>query len=1357
MWLSMQAIVMFNLLLAVVVDSTANSEGDKLALEQAEEHLEDMPAEGELRKFDAQLWREDCIEMALQVQRLGYESSYCEGRRQWLSNGGSGIKRIDPMDKEEGDGEHALDIRPAEPIVRDSAGVEEGGSSTETAHEEGGESEANPEHAVELKNTRSCVIYPNPFLARIMSHWTFEVTSFLVVLLSCVILSLESPSLDKQSTLADCIVAIDLGISIFFAVETTLKMLGVGAKNYLTDPWNRLDFFIVVMAFFSMAASSVDTSGAKAARGVRAVRALRALRALRVVTRIHGLRVVVETIFKVTYHIWTSLLLAVFVLLFFAILGTHLFAGTFWHCSDGTSKSEVQCVGSSTDRWGTVTYRTWINADANFDNMGDSIFSLFQVATMDSGWITILYNGVDAVDQGEAPKENNNLFNALFFVTFLFVGSFVCLALMTGQIVNLYAQLNKKDSMMSMAQKELVQKQRQARKEAAERGEEEETLVKAAEDVEVTDWRRHFYALVTHKYFERFVIAVILCNALTMMIRSATQTQTQTDIVEILNIIYTGIYFFEALFKIIGFGPKVYFLDPWNQFDFLILIFGLIGLAFRGSVSAAVAFRVLRFMRLFKVITTMKGLRQLLTTLALSVPALANVAALLGLLIFIWSVIGMAMFGEKDQPSFPNIGAALYTMLKVLTGDGWSPVLKEISGDTKGIEFGLGLVFLVSFIMFSTYIVLNIFVAIVLVNFTDEVLGQSLADFANGEAWKLKERIVLRVLTRYQAKWRENRDRKVRLARSGKIPEWAPRCSTPEQYVAALGIPEQQMAGSVDFWMYKYKAQASENPAAELKPPLIAAEDMSWRMKQLVEEAPYDTSGLLEIISQEAHQDQDPDKELDESSMQHTPLAQDAVSSALRMLELRRKSTNVLPRSSTGAAQGDVVEALHAASFLDSTEEGKDALLLLEEDNDAEEPEGTHSESKAAREDDEEETDCPSPSKYVPNEDAMQYQGRVPQQQQAARGEHNGTGEENNQGRTGDAVHDTGKATHEASEGMQKPGGVQQSADEEQDTQVDNWLPPLPDSLKVAPNQPNPERTSQLLNEIEKEKSMHRMSAVEKFQSSREASALSTAEVGKDDITQEKAADDAVEKGADAAAMQEALDDAVVQEAADSLEEVQQAMNSLQDISSSVQIVDEELDAVRRASDAQLAEVAQDSTDAADGPVRERSEDSNAADNKTAATGTGDEDLDEELRNIDIDSSAFIDKDAADNPPVPAATQSRRLDNKRPSTVGQPPLPKGFLDEENAAAGAGGDASDDANMKKQAFVDKDAVDNASAPAATESRRLDNKRPSTVGPLKPAKVITLEERMAAAAAGVALDDDDTTQEENDFVNKDSPDS
>ena len=100
---------------------------------------------------------------------------------------------------------------------------------------------------------------------------------------------------------------------------------------------------------------------------------------------------------------------------------------------------------------------------------------------------------------------------------------------------------------------------------------------------------------------------------------------------------FTGIFVFEALFKIFAFGPQKYFVNAWNLFDFTVVLVCLVGVAtdtlamISGgkSTSGLALIRVLRVARIFRLIPKAKRLLRLFKTLYVSLPALANVGAVM--------------------------------------------------------------------------------------------------------------------------------------------------------------------------------------------------------------------------------------------------------------------------------------------------------------------------------------------------------------------------------------------------------------------------------------------------------------------------------------------------------------------------------------------------------------------------------------------------------------------------------------------------------------------------------------------------------------------------------------------------------
>jgi hypothetical protein len=129
------------------------------------------------------------------------------------------------------------------------------------------------------------------------------------------------------------------------------------------------------------------------------------------------------------------------------------------------------------------------------------------------------------------------------------------------------------------------------------------------------------------------------------------------DVFDYINYFFTGMFTLEAIIKIIAFGIKGYFKQGWNVFDFLIvlvsyamLIIGFTSESVLGPKQATVA-RALRIGRIFRLITKAKFLRIIFNTIIFTIPSLANVGALMFLLLFIFSILGVQLFATVQLQS----------------------------------------------------------------------------------------------------------------------------------------------------------------------------------------------------------------------------------------------------------------------------------------------------------------------------------------------------------------------------------------------------------------------------------------------------------------------------------------------------------------------------------------------------------------------------------------------------------------------------------------------------------------------------------------------------------------------------------
>ena len=178
----------------------------------------------------------------------------------------------------------------------------------------------------------------------------------------------------------------------------------------------------------SLFASGVDLSF------IKALRILRVLRPLRVISRNEGLKVAVQCLFNAIPGIVNVLVIAMLFFMLFGIFGTNYFKGTFFYCD--TRKVPMELTSIISNKWECIDYGgVWVNQDANFDNVFNSMLTLFKMSTTE-GWVGTMWNGVDSVAIDRQPQEKRNIYWVFFFMAFIIVGSQFLMNLFVGVVIN---------------------------------------------------------------------------------------------------------------------------------------------------------------------------------------------------------------------------------------------------------------------------------------------------------------------------------------------------------------------------------------------------------------------------------------------------------------------------------------------------------------------------------------------------------------------------------------------------------------------------------------------------------------------------------------------------------------------------------------------------------------------------------------------------------------------------------------------------------------------------------------------------------------------------------------------------------
>uniref|UniRef100_A0A4W5JZJ6 Voltage-dependent L-type calcium channel subunit alpha n=1 Tax=Hucho hucho TaxID=62062 RepID=A0A4W5JZJ6_9TELE len=590
------------------------------------------------------------------------------------------------------------------------------------------------EEEVPMPETYSFFIFGPENKFRKLCHRIVNATPFtnfilLFILLSSISLAAEDP-IDPKSFRNKVLAYADIVFTTVFTIEIVLKMTVYGAflhpGSFCRNSFNMLDLLVVGVSLLSMGMESSAISV------VKILRVLRVLRPLRAINRAKGLKHVVQCVFVAIKTIGNIVLVTMLLDFIFSCIGVQLFKGKFYTCSDPSKMTEENNLQEM-----VLASREWINSDFNFDNVLNGMLALFTVSTFE-GWPQLLYKAIDSDREDMGPVYNNRVDISIFFIVYLILIAFFMMNIFVGFVIVTFQEQGESEYKNC----ELDKNQRQCVQYALK-----------AKPLRCYIPKNHYqynvWYIVTSCYFEYAMFFLIMLNTLCLGMQHCNQSAHVTKLSDTLNMIFTVLFTVEMILKLIAFKAKVglggYFGDPWNVFDFLIVIGSVVDVILSevdDSENARVSitfFRLFRVMRLVKLLNRSEGIRNLLWTFIKSFQALPYVALLIVMLFFIYAVIGMQVFGKialvdgtqiNRNNNFQTFPQAVLLLFRCATGEAWQEVMmasmygKKCDPKSDFLpreEYTCGASFAVfyfmSFYMLCAFLIINLFVAVIMDNF----------------------------------------------------------------------------------------------------------------------------------------------------------------------------------------------------------------------------------------------------------------------------------------------------------------------------------------------------------------------------------------------------------------------------------------------------------------------------------------------------------------------------------------------------------------------------------------------------------------------------------------------------------------
>jgi len=223
------------------------------------------------------------------------------------------------------------------------------------------------------------------------------------------------------------------------------------------------------------------------------------------------------------------------------------------------------------------------------------------------------------------------------------------------------------------------------------------------------------YRVISTTSFDMFIAFFIVANVVAMAVESYKKSNGQIEFDLVANYFFTYVFGMECLLKFYTLRMKRFFDSGWNKFDFFIVMISFFGIVIDNlgdsiDIDPTILrilriFRIFRILRAFRIFKSLKSLQELVRTIGKSLPSMANLVSFLVLFFFIWSVLGVVLYGAmcKDgddslepalrgarciftnpekvlpyQAHFQSVEWILITLFRVSTGDAWGDVMTSL-------------------------------------------------------------------------------------------------------------------------------------------------------------------------------------------------------------------------------------------------------------------------------------------------------------------------------------------------------------------------------------------------------------------------------------------------------------------------------------------------------------------------------------------------------------------------------------------------------------------------------------------------------------------------------------------------------
>ena len=503
----------------------------------------------------------------------------------------------------------------------------------------------------------------------ILNHWLFNYILIVLIVGNLIIICLNHPWLDPLSKRKKIIDAFNYIFNSIFIIEAIIKIISNGLllnKNaYLRSIINIIDFICIIIGI-------IDMFWSKNIGYLRTFRAIRTVKPIRIITHSENLYIMTKTLIASVSSMANLIIICLIFMIILALIGIGIFKNNLYqYCLTNPIYSQDECI-----KYNGI----WISNEENFSNFFEALKVIFEIMVAENWGKIMMISSL-------TKKTKNCIFFYVFVIILLHM---LFLNLIIAIIIQKYHQIKKRRNFI----KELTEPER-------EWVHVQKIFMKfhPRPKLRISDeetFRKKLSKIVTSKKFDLLISILIILSCYNLIIQYNGSSKFYDNTLTIINLCFSLLFTIELIMKLIVYR-KLYFMNNWNIFDFIVIILGdilaifnILSLAdllnFKSLSALPILLRSFRIFKELRLLNKFSKLRALIDTLLYLIYSILGIGLLMLILITIYGNIGMNSFSQipyrkyiTRNNNFRGFISSISLLFQCVSGEDWVYVMSELA------------------------------------------------------------------------------------------------------------------------------------------------------------------------------------------------------------------------------------------------------------------------------------------------------------------------------------------------------------------------------------------------------------------------------------------------------------------------------------------------------------------------------------------------------------------------------------------------------------------------------------------------------------------------------------------------------